>query len=376
MEKKKKISVRWLAAGKTAEHAFTKQLVNEYAPNMWPALSYERRNYALPFIWADGLHPRTGIWRMDWLRSVGIDKVPETLDEVHSALYRFRHHDPDGNGKKDTYGMSGDLQSWYVTFTEIFGAYGVLPFDWMERGGQVVWGGLLSETREVLGLLRQWYEEGLIHSDFLTDRWYAEVNRKLYNGRIGYHNYMASYEAFDELNPGSVLMMMRKLQPQAELAPGHPPLGPDGRRGHRVWGAASGSTLAFGKHMVHRPEAVVRLLRVFEATVADEGLYLESRVGRRGMHWGWRDPEVGQPNGIWHIPPYNTRQRREQEGFIDPVHLSGGGVFSPCGGDPRMYTKYLPAAMVEFRRQHRRPEWGLVDLFNWPETVPAGSCSF
>lgn len=348
------------------------RLVNEYAPNMWPGLSYERRNYTLPLIWADGLHPRTGIWRMDWLKSVGIDTVPETLEEVYIALYRFRHNDPDGNGKKDTYGMSGDLQSWYVTFTEIFGAYGVLPFDWMERNGKVVWGGLLPETKEALGLLRKWYQEELIHPDFLTDRWYAEVNRKLYNGRIGYHNYMASYEAFDELNPSSVLCMMRELQPEAELTPGHPPIGPEGKRGHRVWGAASGFTVAFGKHMAERPEVVIRLLRMFDAIATDERLYLESRVGRQGMHWEWRDPEVGQASGIKHIPPFDTKQRREQEGFIDPVHLSGAGPFSPCGGDPKMFTKYLPAEMVEFRQKHRRREWGRVDLFNWPEVVPMG----
>ena len=38
------------------------------------------------------------VWRDDWLKKVGIDKIPETLDEAETAFYKFRNDDPDGNG--------------------------------------------------------------------------------------------------------------------------------------------------------------------------------------------------------------------------------------------------------------------------------------
>ncbi|MFD0717029.1 hypothetical protein [Paenibacillus sp. GCM10027626] len=45
--------------------------------------------------------------RKDWLDNVGIDKLPETLDEYHEVLRRFTFNDPDQNGKNDMYGGHG-----------------------------------------------------------------------------------------------------------------------------------------------------------------------------------------------------------------------------------------------------------------------------
>jgi putative aldouronate transport system substrate-binding protein len=339
--------------------------INRYAPNIWPSYQLDGHNYGLrPSVWHDGRLPRLGIWRMDWLRAVGIESVPDTLEEYGVALHRFRHDDPDGNGVPDTYGMTGDLLSQYVTFTEVFGAYGVMPYNWMLKDGQVVWGGILPEAKQALALLREWYEDGIIHPDFQTDRWYREIPSKFDNGKVGYVNYMASFEAFNDDNPTSLINKMRTLQPGCELAPGVPPTGPDGLRGHRVWGAAGGGgVMAFGRHMSERPEAVVRLLRMLDAKMTDEAFWRECTIGRQGEHWDWKDPDVGQGSGIRFVPPYDNPQVRERVGLPSQEIFVGGTR-------AEIMRKYLPRDMIEWNESRRNPAWGRTDLFYSARAVP------
>jgi putative aldouronate transport system substrate-binding protein len=339
--------------------------INLYAPNIWPSYALDGHNYGLrPNLWYDGRLPRLGVWRMDWLHNVGIEKVPETLDEYEKALHLFRYNDPDGNGLKDTYGMTGDLMSQYVTFTEIFGAFGVMPYNWMLKDGRVVWGGVQPEAKETLALLHKWYADGLIHPDFLTDRWYKEIPGKFDNGKVGYLNYAASYEAFNENRPNSMINNMRLLQPGCELEPGVPPIGPRGDRGHRVWGVAGGGELyAFGRHMANRPEAVVRFVRMMDAMMTDESFWREATIGRQGEHWEWRNPEVGEGSGIRFLPPYDNAQLRERVGLPNNYIFVGGTR-------TEISSKYRPREMIEWNETNRNPDWGRADLFYAATTVP------
>ena len=339
--------------------------INRHSPMKWPSYALDGHSYGLrSALWYDGRLPRVGIWRMDWLRKVGMDAVPQTLDEYTRAFRHFRNGDPDGNGLRDTYGMTGDLMSQYVTFTEIFGAHGVMPFNFMLKDGDVTWGGILPEAKEALALLRSWYEEGVIHPDFLTDRWYREINSKFTNGKVGYVNYMASFEAFNEDSPNSLINNMRTLQPGCQLAPGVPPLGPRGERGHRVWGAGGGGAPnAFGRHMAERPRAVVRFVRMMDAMLTDEDFWREATIGQQGEHWEWNDPDVGEGSGIRFLPPYDDPQVAARAGLPHQPFLLGGTV-------DEISRKYKPRKMLDWNEGHRNPAWGRPDLFGDSGTVP------
>lgn len=332
---------------------------NKYCPNSWLSLSYQGGNYAIPFVWPDGMNPRPGLWRKDWLEKVGIHKVPETLDEYHEALWKFRNEDPDGNGVRDTYGMSGNILAWHQTFTEIFGAFGVMPYNWMDKDGKVVWGGIQPEAKQALELLSRWCREELIHPDFMTDR--SDNARKFYNGRIGYLNYSCCVAAFNLDNPSSIGSLMKKLQPGSEIIPGRPPFGPDGKCGHRVWGAI-GYIIVLSRNLVDQPEKLIRILRMLDEMSSDESLAVEVNIGRRSVHWDWADPVVGQGSGIKMIPPFDQKNRREEEGFRDPTLLLDAG-------DPGIFEKYLPKSHVEFNRKYRKVEWGRADIFNWNDAI-------
>jgi putative aldouronate transport system substrate-binding protein len=285
---------------------------------------------------------------------------------MHEALTRFTFNDPDGNGKQDTWGMSGDVNNWWwASFADVFGAYGVTPFDWQERDGTVVWGGVQPEAREALALLSQWYREGIIHPDFVTDVSRESLHRKFYNGVTGYLYYEGKFQSLDPTSPGSLVNKIKTLNPKADVVCGVLPKGPRGHRGGRVWAGAH--VIAFGRHMAERPEAVIRVLEILDTLVTDEQLYLDTHLGKRGVHWDFRDPDVGPASGTERIGEYtdSNAATRELLGSIE------SGAFFPCSAPLSIIDKYTQREALEFSRTYCSPEFALKDVLGKPDAVPS-----
>lgn len=125
--------------------------------------------------------------RKDWLEKVGL-KEPTTIDEFYEVAKAFTEKDPDGNGKKDTYGLiipkwpssSYASASPYDVVETWFGA----PTGWGERDGKVVPGFDTPEFIEANKFLKKMVDEGLINPDFATlDT--AKWNEPFFHGRGG-----------------------------------------------------------------------------------------------------------------------------------------------------------------------------------------------
>ena len=89
---------------------------------IWDAMKEGGKIYGLPSLSSNGSYHIVPIWRNDWLEKVGIDKIPETLDEAEEAFYKIVNEDPDGDGAKDTYAMST------YGIHAVLNAYGGHPF--------------------------------------------------------------------------------------------------------------------------------------------------------------------------------------------------------------------------------------------------------
>lgn len=85
------------------------RFINEADPVAWLTTQVDGMNLGLPNIYTGGLLPRPGLWRKDWLENVGITKIPDNLPEYEEALRRLTFDDPDGDGRDNTNGMSGDV---------------------------------------------------------------------------------------------------------------------------------------------------------------------------------------------------------------------------------------------------------------------------
>ena len=340
--------------------------LNQFGRQAWLYPHYRGKNYSIPTFDASDIFPSTMIWRKDWLRKVGLgEEAPKTFEEFYEAFRRFRHDDPDGNGKKDTYGLCPSPYEPLI-FMEFFTAHKLLPFDLMLRDGKIVWGGIQPEAKKVLAMLREWYADELIDPDYISANQYMRIPRlKFRNGRTGYVSDVGDWSMLDPDRPNSEVALLLKINPDAEVVHGMPPIGIDGKRHWRVYGGPA-HMISFGRQVANEPQKVLRVLHMFEDFATDEKLFIESRTGRQGVHWNW-----SAQRGMYLISPYDARMVPYRK--MLRVELIGGcyGFFSASSVPLEMTNKYMSQPCMEYRRQYRRREWNMMNELGTNTVVPS-----
>jgi len=345
------------------------KLLNRYGKEAWLYSQYKGRNFGLPTFNEGANQPRISTWRKDWLDKLGITRTPETLDEMYTALKRFRHDDPDGNGKKDTYGWCPDIGHWSLAFVEVFAACNVLAWDFQLVDDNVVWGGIRPEARQALKILRKWYAEELLDPDFvLVSQQSRATERRFVNGKIGYHHPVDSYAAYDLDIPTSMHRQLRDITPGAEMTPGPPLRNAEGRRTGRTWGGAA-HIMQFGKHLEEEPEKVIRMLKMMEAITVDEQLYAETRSGKRGLHW-----DLVPGRGAQLLPAFLGDAKKQ----LRAAEMLGQNGFStifyyPCNLTRTYEMKYKRPESVRFALENQKPEWAIMNVLGKSDVVPSAS---
>lgn len=347
------------------------RIISEEAPEAWLYSRVDDKNYGIPNLNYNNARPRSGVWRTDWLKNLGIDKIPETIDEMHEALYKFANEDPDGNGKKDTYGMSGDITNWHTMFTDVFGAYGVLPFDWMGEGENVTYGGFEDGTFEALETLSQWYSEGIIDPDFITDNIFSTGRDKFKNGIVGFMNQNGGY--WDPNDSGSLPIVMSQINPDATIENALPVKGPDGDSGTFCWGAPS-HIVAFGAQLENEPEKLVRILTIFEELVTNDELIEEVKLGQEGRHWEFVNPAAGFDEGVKFLSPYNDPSQQKNECLVS--EFGSSSFFAPVSISYDDAMAHTEKAKKEVLETYCPTELGMTDAFMKPDTLPSAADYF
>jgi putative aldouronate transport system substrate-binding protein len=225
-------------------------------PEYWKQVTFNGKIYAIPngtrtepfnFPTVDGFNVRT-----DWLDALKL-KQPTNLNELHDVLKAFVTQDPDKNGKNDTIGLGAAKDS---SFAGIFGAFGIQPTFWTERGGQLKKGLVLPEMKQALTLLQTWYKEGLIDHDFpIMDA--KQKDEKVANSLAGVWHGSGYYTDKSGSNTAEALY---KASPNAKVAVLEAPLGPDGKRGYAEANAYAASPLRALSHKAQDPEKLFQLL--------------------------------------------------------------------------------------------------------------------
>ena len=237
--------------------------------------------YGLP---DPGAMPMTDglVIRQDWLDKLSL-KAPTTLDEFLTVAKAFTFDDPDGNGKKDTYGFCAFIDGSGLN------AMGVGPrFDWL-YGAYGVAGTWNLTSTENFGLnvrsdaymqatqfIRTLNEEGVIDPDWPTLK-KDDFRAGWKQGKCGmmHENFAAlstksNYKAFDENFPEGEWVVLP------------PPAGPNGDKSDgtvilsaRIY-AVSQKAMDAGKG-----PAIARLL---EWMAGEEGYYLLG-FGQKGINY-------------------------------------------------------------------------------------------
>ncbi|WP_379155744.1 hypothetical protein [Paenibacillus sp. sgz5001063] len=112
--------------------------------------------------------------RQDWLDKLKL-KAPTTIDEFENVIAAFTNDDPDGNGKKDTYGFDFSGKDsyntgWVSDAVMIFSAYSGknLPGQWYNEDGKLTYGSVADGNKEALAKLRDWYSKGYLNKELAT----------------------------------------------------------------------------------------------------------------------------------------------------------------------------------------------------------------
>lgn len=121
------------------------------------------------------------IIRQDWLDNLGLS-APTNIEEFEAVIKAFTEDDPDGNGKKDTYGFTyqGDSimnSGWVADPVMIFSAFTgkMLPGTWqLDENGELAYGSIDSENKEALAKMAEWHKNGwLFQEAAATGAWDA-----------------------------------------------------------------------------------------------------------------------------------------------------------------------------------------------------------
>ncbi|MBA2939001.1 extracellular solute-binding protein [Paenibacillus sp. CGMCC 1.16610] len=127
--------------------------------------------------------PNRGLFiRTDWLKKLNLS-MPKTTEELYTVLKAFTEQDPDGNGKRDTYGISLSGNSAY-SLRQMFGGMS----KWTVKDNQLVlnW----DRSTEYYTLAKRLFDEGLIDKDFVNDTNGAKAKQDFINGKTGIYGFL------------------------------------------------------------------------------------------------------------------------------------------------------------------------------------------
>lgn len=215
-----------------------KKAVNE-DPSVWYPYMQDGKRIGIPILdYAYNGDPVMWI-REDWMKKFSL-KAPKTLDDLETIMEAFANRDPDGNGKKDTYGLTIGFKNWLNTWMSdagwVFGAYGTMPNQWnLTEDGKLEYGSVTSEVKQALGRIRDWMSKGYLPEEAgVYDE--TKAAEEFTAGKAGIvvgPHWMPSWPLED----------VRKNNPEAEYKAYPIPAGPDGKAGRHGTSNANGVIL-------------------------------------------------------------------------------------------------------------------------------------
>jgi putative aldouronate transport system substrate-binding protein len=292
-----------------------------------------------------------GYWvRQDWLQKLNI-QPPKTLDDYYKMLKAFTENDPDGNGKKDTFGLP--LENYYE-FTAPFG----IPYDdWMkDDSGNIVRSSVTPKMKEAITFAAKLYKEGIIDPEYSTQT-AQRRDEKTVNSQYGFRATVTSNATLYETNT-------KKVTPTAKFVLMPIPTAPGVSKGYSdvnyyVEGTATkklgGSLTCIAKNSKNVDAAVKFLDWMF----TDEASTLLT-FGVEGIHYTL---ENGKPK---YKPAYNGNENmaaRRTAGIWDRYAWIGG-YFDQVdnGGWDQSWTPET----VKFMKESTSDSFQKLVFFNTP----------
>lgn len=277
------------------------QFIDSSDPDAWNNGKIDGKNYGVPITNLDGIYPVSPIYNGKWLEAIGYSEPPKTLAELEDVLYKFRNNDPDGNGKKDTYGLTlkgkSDLGD---ALPAIFGAFGIQPMYWQpDADGKLVFGMVTEQAREAFRLLNKWFKDGVLDPEFIT----ADGKKEEFvNGIVGMSNTSWAY-----IRPnGSTTQLAEKNG--FNIVTGKALEGPYGSGKLLAYGLTS-NYIGMGINVEQDPAKKKKIYEILRSFYTEEESMLYSQFGEEGVHY---TVENGKPVAK---PEYQSKDEQMKLGI-------------------------------------------------------------
>lgn len=264
--------------------------IEEINSKFWKYSQMDGKNYAIPLVTQPLFDGPLPIYRGDWLEHAGYDRAPETLEELEEVLYSFRNDDPDGNGKKDTYGISAGSNyggtNITAPFNTVFGAHQINVRAWnFDDNGKLVYGMVTEKARAAFKVLQKWFEDGIIDPEFITTE-RASIWDGIVNGRYG----MADSENYHQ-HYKTGQFGRRFLEKGIEAVSGKPVSGPYGEgKGYASYPLRE--FIGMGVQVEQDEKKKEKIYELLNALSSDKETYIFTRHGQEGVHYEIEDGDI------------------------------------------------------------------------------------
>ncbi|WP_127583021.1 ABC transporter substrate-binding protein [Paenibacillus koleovorans] len=246
-------------------------------------------------------------YRLDWMEKLGFKpkgKVQQlgtsggleriyytteafTIEEETKMYEAFVNQDPDGNGKKDTYGPMFDYEAPSNTMANLAGAFGFGWGQFIEESGKLVNYAVSAGYKSFLKNMADWYKKGIIDPEFttlnLTKSWEKYATGK-YGGVQALHQSAALVSYTHTRPPGNLVLK----EPNAKILFAPPPIGPQGKQGAPTNGnGVDGFSYTAVIRKDVSDEKLIRILQMFDYINLDPEGNLFTQFGEEGIDFKW-----------------------------------------------------------------------------------------
>ncbi|PUA38213.1 ABC transporter substrate-binding protein [Paenibacillus elgii] len=144
--------------------------------------------------------------REDWLQKLNL-QAPKTTEEFFNVARQFAEQDPDGNGKKDTFGLNLSGNAPAI----IQHMFGFGEVQWRFENDKFVheWDRLAA----AVAFQKKLFDAGLVDKDFLTDKNGEKAKQDFLSGKLGMYLFQdfpseKDYDTFKKNNPNGKLAIL------------------------------------------------------------------------------------------------------------------------------------------------------------------------
>lgn len=223
----------------------------------------------------------TSFWiRQDWLDHLKLE-MPTNLEELYEVAKAFTENDPDGNGKKDTYGFTGTELG---TFAPIFGAFGTAgPGTTFLKDGKVANSFYDSGMEEALAYIKRLISENLVDPQIMTNKG-TMARDQAFQGKAG-----IIWSGWTDMGKVEFVEQYKTINPKAEWVQMGPPEGPYGQYDTAFDAEKPSRLFALPKTLEKQPD---KLEKIFELLN-----YISSKEGNRLVMYGIEGRHYNVENG-------------------------------------------------------------------------------